>query len=1051
MSKRSVLFIVFVLVVSLMATVAFANNAAKKDAVQHVSKKALPISKGLAAPSVDVVYSTDFETEGEWASYQLGTTGAVFEWVEDESYSPSHSWHCADDAAMTAEEAVPISAAIVSPVITLPTSVDGGPVTKILFSYWFRANFPNTNEDTGVYDVWQAEIFVPYEGDNFWHTNEYQGFEGKSWWCADPDNQNGITGTYTYGANWRQELWTPTIDLTAADGPVMLTFKNAPNSEPGYDYCVLEISNNGGASWDRLGIWDEEHDPVEYFDESYDISAWATDQVIVRWRFEADGGTESVNAWHIDNVEIKDNATTYVFDDGGDTAEVLVAQEHPKAWVRLQYDYNPDRFLPVENWYQETDDTIYNGTLNLLDYAGMDVQVRMRVSTDGWNRLGVAPGFGFYVDDVLIEAVGKPGVDIGVSGVVGTLNAGLNKPWGPTVFLKNEGMDTLSGNLNWFGSINDATGKKLFTLIGTTMLEDFASDETIGVPTLASKYWTPTMPGEYSLDIFMMFQGDEYPLNDSLSTTFIVHGAPFSEKVYGEDFEAAVPMLSDFGFTVVNNGGDAEGNNNNTWVWPDAWIYGGAPGISGYFSYASLDEALDEELISPAIDISGVGKHNTLYLQNYIYFRPGHASLPAPFGIGTSDLSIEYSTDAGASWNQVWYWVDDDGEPGDYNRWPQTRLGIPYYVMTTIDLSDAIGADQIWLRYHVTAENSAIFGISVDEIMLYKGFGAPIITGVADVNPDQGKQVDVTWKPSFNDLTVWDESGEEHIVTQYSVWDVIPEGEALAANGGVKVVNSKRDMCADLNNAKPGDVYQITGGPALHFQGVVPAVDAQMYSFTAKTHFDEMETWFVVIAHAENPMYFAPSKPVSGMSTDDLAPGSPMNLAASLNDRDITLVWDASYGEEVNVYTVYRDGEKLAETTDLTFAEKVLDGTYTYTVSATDYAGNESELSNEAVVEVTTAVDDFLKAVPTDFAMYQNYPNPFNPETVINYSIPQATYVTIKVYNAAGQEIATLVNGQMAAGNYKAIWNAANVSTGIYFYSIQAADYSKTMKMILMK
>lgn len=1047
MSKKSVLLLVFVLVVSLMVSAAFANMTAKKDAVQHIGKKAASLTKGLAAPAATVLYSTDFETEGEWTAYQLGTAGATFEWVSDQYHSATHSWHVADDAAMTAGEAAPINAAVTSPTISLPTEIDGGPVTKILFSYWFRSSFPNTNENSGVYDVWQAEIFVPYEGDNFWHTNAAQGFEGKSWWCADPDHQNGTTGSFTYGANWRQELWSPTLDLSAASGAVMLTFKNAPNSEPGYDYCVLEISNNGGASWERLDIWDEEHNPVEYFDESYDISNFASANVIVRWRFEADGGTESINAWHIDNVTIKDDATTFLFDDGGDTAEALLPQEHPYAWVRLHYDYNPDRFLPVENWYQETNDTIYNGSLNLLPYAGMDVKVRLRVSTDGWNRLGVAPGFGFYVDDVAIEVIGKPAVDLGVLGATGLANAAIGTPWGPKVFFSNEGQNALSGSLSWFGSITDGTGKKLFTLIGQQMLSGLASGDVIGVGTLPAKLWTPTEAGEYGLNIFMMYSGDEYPVNDSLSTTFVVQGAPFTAKIYGEDFEGGAPTLADYGFTVVNGGGDADNNNANTWVWPDAWIYGAAPGISGYYTYENLNEALDEQLISPAIDISGVGAHNTLFLQNYIYFRAGHGSLPAPWGVQKTDLAIDYSTN-GTTWTRAWYWVDDDGATGDYNRWPQTRLGIPYTTKTTIDLSGAVGAEKLWIRWYVKSASSTIFGISIDEIMLYKGIGSPVITGVADVNPDQGKQVDVTWKPSFNDLTVWDASGEEHIVTQYSVWDVVPEG---ALFGNAKIVDSKREMCADLNNAKPGDIYQITAGGAMHFQGVVPAVDAPAYSFTAKTHFDDVDTWFVVIAHADDPMYFTASKPVKGKSTDDLAPGAPMNLAGSAISHDITLTWEASYGEEVKTYVVYRNGVKLAETAELTFTEKLLDGQYKYQVSAMDFAGNESDKSNETIVNVSTSVDNFLKAIPTEFAIYQNYPNPFNPETVINYSVPKATHVTIKVYNAAGQEIATLVDGQMAAGNFKAVWNAMNVSTGIYFYHIQAADYSKTMKMILMK
>jgi hypothetical protein len=128
-----------------------------------------------------------------------------------------------------------------------------------------------------------------------------------------------------------------------------------------------------------------------------------------------------------------------------------------------------------------------------------------------------------------------------------------------------------------------------------------------------------------------------------------------------------------------------------------------------------------------------------------------------------------------------------------------------------------------------------------------------------------------------------------------------------------------------------------------------------------------------------------------------------------------------------------------------------LDGSYTYYVTATDFGGNEGLKSNDASVTVTTAVNDFQNGVPTEFAMYQNYPNPFNPVTYINYSIPKASFVTIKIYNASGQEVASLVNQEQPVGNYNLSWNAGGMSSGLYFYTITAGDFSQTMKMILMK
>lgn len=86
-----------------------------------------------------------------------------------------------------------------------------------------------------------------------------------------------------------------------------------------------------------------------------------------------------------------------------------------------------------------------------------------------------------------------------------------------------------------------------------------------------------------------------------------------------------------------------------------------------------------------------------------------------------------------------------------------------------------------------------------------------------------------------------------------------------------------------------------------------------------------------------------------------------------------------------------------------------------------------------------------------DFALYQNYPNPFNPTTRINYSIPKATFVTVKVYDVLGREVRTLVNKNETTGNYSVNFNASNLSSGIYFYRLKAADYVQTRKMILLK
>ena len=85
------------------------------------------------------------------------------------------------------------------------------------------------------------------------------------------------------------------------------------------------------------------------------------------------------------------------------------------------------------------------------------------------------------------------------------------------------------------------------------------------------------------------------------------------------------------------------------------------------------------------------------------------------------------------------------------------------------------------------------------------------------------------------------------------------------------------------------------------------------------------------------------------------------------------------------------------------------------------------------------------------YKLSQNYPNPFNPSTKIEYSIPRASFVILKVYDILGREVATLVNEEKNVGNYEINFNNRNLSSGIYFYKLQAGDYSSVKKMILIK
>ncbi|MFZ1518072.1 MAG: T9SS type A sorting domain-containing protein [Ignavibacteriaceae bacterium] len=89
--------------------------------------------------------------------------------------------------------------------------------------------------------------------------------------------------------------------------------------------------------------------------------------------------------------------------------------------------------------------------------------------------------------------------------------------------------------------------------------------------------------------------------------------------------------------------------------------------------------------------------------------------------------------------------------------------------------------------------------------------------------------------------------------------------------------------------------------------------------------------------------------------------------------------------------------------------------------------------------------------VPEVYNLSQNYPNPFNPTTTINFSIPKASNVVLKIYDVLGREVATLLNDDRAAGNYEVNFDASKLASGLYVYTINAGDFTSTKKMMLMK
>lgn len=163
--------------------------------------------------------------------------------------------------------------------------------------------------------------------------------------------------------------------------------------------------------------------------------------------------------------------------------------------------------------------------------------------------------------------------------------------------------------------------------------------------------------------------------------------------------------------------------------------------------------------------------------------------------------------------------------------------------------------------------------------------------------------------------------------------------------------------------------------------------------------------------------------------------------ATELNNRGFEIQRKAANGEYQNLGFVPGFGTTTERRSYSFVDNKAKVGAYSYRLKQMDYDGTYS-FSDEVNVDVNP---------PLVFSLEQNYPNPFNPSTIIKYSIPQDGFVNLAVYNLLGEKVATLVNDVQKAGRYDVNFDASRLASGIYFYTIESANYKSVKKMMLIK
>ncbi len=175
-----------------------------------------------------------------------------------------------------------------------------------------------------------------------------------------------------------------------------------------------------------------------------------------------------------------------------------------------------------------------------------------------------------------------------------------------------------------------------------------------------------------------------------------------------------------------------------------------------------------------------------------------------------------------------------------------------------------------------------------------------------------------------------------------------------------------------------------------------------------------------------------------------------LNMTA-LRDGSNT-IW-MSINEGAGVYNLYFTKDFGTTWTSITTPADILSNGMAHIqfLSPTlGYAGGIGGVMYKYSVPATAVNDKNI--MPADYNVSQNFPNPFNPSTSIKYQVPGNVFVSLKVYNSLGQDVATLVNGMVTAGSHEVNFNASNLSSGIYFYVLKAGEkFVQTRKMILLK
>ncbi len=398
------------------------------------------------------------------------------------------------------------------------------------------------------------------------------------------------------------------------------------------------------------------------------------------------------------------------------------------------------------------------------------------------------------------------------------------------------------------------------------------------------------------------------------------------------------------------------------------------------------------------------------------------------------DTAWEYVTDV-AAMQQEAYMVAvptyEDGALGDVNIFLEFENESNYIEPPAFGTVTAT----IYLENFPPGE-----GMRAVDLMLNQTFGGFRVSATNLLDLEIGDP-ETGWSLASNTCVMPDENGRVAVaVLEYLYNGSLPGALEIGPNPvyGQSVWDCdmvQQDWCVRLDPSGHGGVWS-----APPPGDCAPAVDTPWVVYRVSAHRADPTEWYV-------------SPPDSGYSIDDLAPAPPGGLKIP---AQLTLSWDPNGEIDLDHYTIYAvdDEEALdeaeavatTEETECPLSDETV-GRYVF-VTASDLSGNESAPS-ELLWNTGTSI-------PESHFLAQNVPNPFNPVTTIRFGLPERAEARIEIYDVAGRVVRVLAEGTLPAGEHEVVWDGRDghghaVSSGVYFYRMEAGEYRAERKMLLLK